>query len=323
MFLLTLKETTMKTNNKSVFSSENTSATGVGESKNYIKDSDVAAILKESSCSTPLQVYLRKKGRMKPSESGTVDKFETVFGSEMADYFSRIMGLRTRRISQPFIHSEHPYLRAQIHHEILDGESEYGSGILELKTTTSHWLSSFNGKYPVEWFYQIQYHLGLTNYSYAYLFIYERDTCKYYEPILIKRDEKWVNDIRQKLIRWWQRHIVAGKEPVPINGKDAFLLYPDASERIVEASAQDRVFHEELVNINKKISSLEIEKELLEAYLKNSMGEGERLVSGGKDLITWKNQTTRSVNWRELNKRFPELCRKFQKFIKTRRFVVK
>lgn len=313
----------MKTNNKSVFSSENTSATGAGECKNYIKDSDVTAILKESSCSTPLQVYLRKKGRMEPSESATVNKFETVFGPEMAGYFTRITELRTRRINQSFIHSEHPFLRTQIDYEILNGEIEGGNGILELKTSTSKWLSSFNGEYPLEWFYQIQYHLGLTNYDYAYLFIYERDTCKYYEPILIKREEKWITDIRQKLIRWWQRHIVAGKEPVPINGKDVSLLYPDASDRIVEASAQDRVFHEELVNINQKISSLEREKELLEAYLKNSMGEGERLVSGGRDLITWKNQTTRSINWRELNKLFPELCRKFQKSIKTRRFVVK
>ena len=313
----------MKTKNKSVFSSENASATGVGECKSCIEDSDVAAILNESSRSTPLQVYLRKKGRMKSSESAPVNKFETVFGPEMADYFSRIKGLRTRRINQSFIHSEHPFLRTQIDYEILNGEIGGGNGILELKTDTSHRLSSFSGKYPVEWFYQIQHSLGLTNYAYAYLFIYERDTCKYYEPILIKRDEKWITEIRQKLIRWWQRHIVAGKQPDPIYGKDTSLLYPDASGRVVEASAQDRVFHEELVNINQKISSLELEKELLEACLKNSMGEAERLVSGGRDLITWKNQTTCSINWRELNKRFPELCRKFQKFIKTRRFVVK
>lgn len=211
MFLLTLKEITMKPDNRSVFSSENTSAKGLGECENYIKDSDVAAILNESSCSTPLHIYLRKKGRMKPSESAPVNKFETVFWPEMADYFTRIRGLRTRRINQSFVYSEHPFLRAHADREILDGESEDGNGILELKMATSHRLTSLNGEYPVEGFHQIQHSLGLTDYAYAYLFIYERDTCKYYEPILIPRDEKWIIDVRQKLGRWWQRHIVAGK----------------------------------------------------------------------------------------------------------------
>src|SRR6056297_301315 len=313
----------MKTTNKSVNGSKSASTTGVEESENYIKGSDVAAILGESSCCTPLQVYLRKKGRVEASDSAPVNKFETVFGIEMADYFTRITGLKIWRVNQCFTHCEYPFLRAQIDRRILEGEREGGNGILELKTTTSHRLTSLNGEYPIEWLYQIQHYLGLTHYTYAYLFIYERDTCKYYEPILIQRDEKWITDIRQELVRWWQRHIVAEKQPVPVNSEDALLLYPDASGRVVEASAQDRAFYEELVSIRQKISSLELEKELLEVFIKNSMGEGERLVARGRDLVTWKNKATRSIDRKKLYKRFPELYRKFQKTIKTRQFVVK
>ena len=314
----------MKQTNNSAFSSEIPSRAWVEERKNYIGGSNVAAILGESSYSTPLQVWLRKKGLIEPVDSTPIMEFGNVFEPVMADYFSHTTGLKTRRVNQSFTHSEHKFLRANIDRQILNGEGVDGTGVLELKTTTSQRLKSLDGEYPIEWLYQIQTYLGLTGYAYAYLFIYERDTCKYYEPILIKRDEQWIAETQEKLILWWQRHMIEGIRPDPINGEDALLLYPDASDgKVVEASAEDQAYYEELIKLRQKINSMTFEKELLEAFLKNSIGKGERLVAGGRDLITWKNTKTNRLDAKALKQRYPALCKKFIKQTKTRRFVVK
>lgn len=314
----------MKITNTEAFSSEIPSQDWVDERKNYIGGSDVAAILGESSYSTPLQVWLRKKGLIDQVDSTPIMEFGNVFEPVMADYFSHITGLKTRRVNQSFAESEHTFLRANIDRQILNGDGVDGTGVLELKTTTSHRLKSLDGEYPIEWKYQITHYLSLTGYNYAYLIIYERDTCKYYEPILIQRNEKWIAETQQKLIHWWQKHMVEGMRPDPINGEDALLLYPDASDgEVVEASAEDRAYYEELVKVRRKINELAFEKDLLEAFLKNSIGEGERLVASGRDLITWKNQEANRLDTKELKQRYPALCKKFVKQTKTRRFVVK
>lgn len=314
----------MKPTNTNTFSSEIPSQDWVDERKNYIGGSDVAAILGESSYSTPLQVWMRKKGLIDPVDSTPIMEFGNVFEPVMADNFSHTTGLKVRRVNESFIHSEHTFLRANIDRQILNGDGVDGTGVLELKTTTSHRLKSLDGEYPIEWKYQVMQYLSLTGYNYAYLFIYERDTCKYYEPILIQRDETWIAETQKKLIHWWQKHMVEDIRPDPINGEDALLLYPDAADgTVVEASAEDQAYYEELVKVRQKMNDLQFEKDLLEAFLKNSIGEGERLVAGGRDLLTWKNQEANRLDSKALKQRYPALCRKFMKNTKTRRFCVK
>ena len=118
--------------------------------------------------------------------------------------------------------------------------------------------------------------------------------------------------------------MVEGIRPDPQNGEDALLLYPDAQDGIVvEASAEDKAYYEELLKVRQKLNTLQFEIELLEAFIKNSIGKGERLVAGGRDLITWKNTETNRLDTKALKQRYPALCRKFTKTQTSRRFVVK
>jgi len=304
------------------FNSEIPSPDWVEERKNYISGSIAAAILGKSSYSTPLQVWLRKKGHIPPIDSSDIMFFGNVFEPIMAEYFSSVTGLKTRRVNEPIVHKNHPYLRANIDRQILNGEGVDGTGVLELKTTTSHRLKSLDGEIPIEWKLQLQFYMGITNYAYSKLLIYERDTCRFHPILHIERDEKLIADMQEKLVNWWQKHMVEGIRPDPQNGEDALLLYPDAQDgRVVEASAEDQAYHEELIKVRQKINSLTFEKELLEAFLKNSIGAGERLVAGGRDLITWKNQETNRLDTKLLKQRYPALCKKFIKTTKTRRFL--
>jgi predicted phage-related endonuclease len=164
----------------------------------------------------------------------------------------------------------------------------------------------------------------LTGYSYAYLAIFERDTGIFHEPILIGRDEEFIRRTTEKVVQWWTLHMVQDIAPDPVNNEDMMLLFPDATDgSVAEASKEAQAYYSELVTVRKKISDLELEKEVLEVFLKHEIGTAERLVVAGRDLITWKYQTTNRLDTKALKQRYPALCKKFRKQTSTRRFIVK
>lgn len=313
----------MKSQN-TAFSSEIPSPEWVEERKNYISGSIAAAILGKSTYSTPLQIWLRKKGLIPPIDSSDIMFFGNIFEPIMADYFTSVTGLKTRRVNEPIEHKDYSFLRANIDRQILNGEGVVGTGVLELKTTTSHRLKSLDGEIPIEWIYQVQFYMAITNYAYSKLLVYERDTCRFHPILHIERDDKLISEMEAKLIEWWQKHMVEGVRPVPINGEDVLLIYPDAKDGLVgEASVEAQAYYDELVKVRQKINDLDYQKDVLEVMLKQEIGDSERLVSQGRDLITWKNQTTKRIDTAELKQRYPALCKKFIKQTQTRRFVVK
>ncbi len=296
----------------------------VKERQNYFGGSDVAAILQQSSFKTPLQVWLRKQGVIDPVESTPIMEFGNVFEPVMAGYFEDLTGLKTRRVNKPFVHEEHGFLRANIDRQILNADDVPGTGVLELKTTNSHRLNALDGHYPIEWEYQIQHYLGLTGYRYGYLFIYERDTCEFYEPILVERNEELIAGNTQRLIQWWQRHMTGGKRPDPINEEDLLILYPDASDgKVVEASPLARTCYQELKEVREEKSELEEQETELKNQLKEELGDAERLVFAGQTLITWKSHTSRRLDTANLREDEPETYQQYLAESRYRRFTVK
>jgi len=288
----------------------------------YLGGSNCAAILGESNYSTPLQVYLKKKGILPPIENDPIMDFGHFFEDRLSAYFEQKTGFKTRRVNQPFSHPKFKFLKANIDRQVLAGKGLDSTAVLELKTTTSQRYKSFEGGIDRAWYLQVQHYLGITGYKRAFLQVYLRDTCEFLEPQIIDPNPELIEEMTEKLVNWWQKHMVEGIRPDPQNGEDALLLYPDAQDgRVVEASAEDQAYHEELIKVRQKINSLTFEKELLEAFLKNSIGAGERLVAGGRDLITWKNQETNRLDTKLLKQRYPALCKKFIKTTKTRRFL--
>jgi putative phage-type endonuclease len=306
------------------FSSEIPGPDWVEERKNYISGSIAAAILGKSSYSTPLQVWLRKKGHIPPVESSDIMYFGNIFEPTMSAYFTSVTGLKTRRVNEPIEHKEYSFLRANIDRQILNGEGVDGTGVLELKTTTSHRLKSLDGEIPIEWRMQVQFYMGITSYSYAYLLVYERDSCRFHEPLLIKRDDQLIADMESKLIDWWETYMIGNKRPDPINGEDVLLLYPESRDgSVLEATPDTYTYYQELMKVREKTEDLQLEKEVIEVFLKNEMEDAERLVVAGRNLITWKYQTTNRLDTKALKQRYPALCKKFMKQTSTRRFVVK
>lgn len=293
-------------------------------SDGYLGGSEVAAALGESPWTTPFQLWLVKTGRREPIISTPVMELGHLLEPMIAEKFTDTTGLKLRNISEPYQHPEHSFLRGNIDRQICSSDKHNSPGVLEIKSTTSYRLKNEAGLYPEEWNFQIQHYLMLTCYRYAYLVIFERDTGIFHDPIYIERDEPFIEENTKRLIQWWTLHIEKDIAPDPVNNEDLMILYPDAKDgSVVEATPQVYDLYEELVKVRNRINDLVLEKDALEVLLKQELGDSERLVVAGRDLITWKNQTTNRLDTKKIKQRYPALCKKFKKQTKTRRFVVK
>jgi len=297
----------------------------VQERQNYVGGSQISAILGESDYSTPLQVWMKKKGIVEPEPSSPITDFGHVFEPVMSEYFEDITGLKTRRVNKPFINDKHDFLRANIDRMILNnGENVNGTGVLELKTTNSHRLKALDYQYPNEWEYQIQWYLGLTGYSYTYLFIYERDTCEFYEPIYIERNDELIEELQRRVTQWWQVHMIGDKRPDPINEEDLLILYPDSSDgKVVEASQSAQKLYQQLKKVRQEKSELKEQETELKNLLKEELGEAERLVYGGKTLVSWASYSRKRLDSTTLREEQPEVYANYQTESSYRRFSVK
>ncbi|MEX0723498.1 MAG: YqaJ viral recombinase family protein [Gracilimonas sp.] len=291
--------------------------------RSYIGGSDCAAILGESQFSTPLQIYLKKKGILPPIEDNPIMNFGHYFEPQLSAHFEQETGLKTRRVNQPFTHPKHPFLKANIDRQVLAGKGLDSTAVLELKTTTSHRISSLDGDIPREWYLQIQHYLGITGYEKAFLQVYLRDTCEFLEPQIIDPNPELIEDMTAKLVDWWETYMEGdGRRPEPINGEDALLLYPESTpEQVVEITPAGYALYQELTQIRDRKADLIKAEEHLKTKLKDKLGKAERLVCGGKTLVSWTSQSSTRIDSKAIRREHPEFYKQYSQTIKTRRFL--
>lgn len=289
----------------------------------YIGGSDCAGILGESQYSTPLQIWMRKQGNLPPIEDDPIMDFGHYFEPQLAAHFEQETGLKTRRVNQPFTHPEHEFLKANIDRQVLAGKGLDSTAVLELKTTTSHRMKSLDGKLPREWYLQVHQYLGITGYKKAFIQVYLRDTCEFLEPQIIDPNPELIEGMTEKLVNWWQTYMASeGRRPEPINGDDSLLLYPDSTpEQVVEVTPTGYKMYQELTKVRERKSDLIKMEEALKTKLKNKLGKAERLVCGGKTLVSWKSQSTTRIDSKAIRREHPEFYKQYSKTNKTRRFL--
>lgn len=291
--------------------------------KSTLGGSEIAAVLGRSQYTTPLKLWMIKKGLAQPMEGNAVTEFGNVFEPIMAEKFTQLTSLTTRKVSKAYAHPDYPYLRGNIDRQIIASPNHPGTGLLELKTTTSFRMKSLDGPYPLEWKYQIQFYLALTGYEYAYLFIYERDTAKYHKPIILFRDQRFIDDMVEKVTVWWKRHIVGGVRPDPADAEDRILLFPEATQdTVVEATPKSYGYYTELLDINERIGRLQELEEHYKNLLKDHLKDAERIVHAGRNLVTWKNSTTNRLDQTRLKNEQSKLYNQYCSETQSRRFLI-
>lgn len=293
----------------------------VQERRQSLGGSEVAAALGQSSFMTPLKLWMIKQGQIPSQPSTPVTEFGHVFEPVMAEKFQQLTGLKTRNIQRHYEHPEYPFLRGNIDRQIVAGQDNQGTGLLELKTTTSYRLKHLDG-YPVEWTYQIQFYLGLTGYQYAYLLVYERDTAEFHTPVKIERNEAFIQSLISECADWWHVHMVHGLMPEPINGEDRLILFPHSVSHVIEASAKTLTFYHEVLDIRKRIKRLQDLEEQYSNLIKDQLGTADRLVHSGQTLVSWKTSTSQRLDTTKFKEDHAELYKQYLKTSETRRFNI-
>ena len=153
----------------------------------FIGGSDVACILGMNPWKTNVQLYREKKGLAEPSDLS--DNELVIYGTKAEKYIRSLFALDHPELkveyvpNNSWINDDYPFAAAS-----LDGSTEDSNGrhgILEIKTstiTTSQQANKWKDQIPDNYFCQVLFYLGVTEWDYVDLranlkYVYpERDT---------------------------------------------------------------------------------------------------------------------------------------------------
>ena len=168
--------------------------------------SDVAAIFGVSPWTTPLELWLIKKGRMKPPKKMNQDQLAMGHMLEpiAAEWYARKSGNHVYQDTGLYQHADHPYALANFDRRFTrasDGED----GILECKSSTYHKADHWaDGAIPLYYEMQLRFYLSVADVTHgAFSCIWgnnpendlampeiERDSAK--EDMIFERLDEWI-----------------------------------------------------------------------------------------------------------------------------------
>lgn len=181
-----------------------------GDIEYTVGGSDVATIFGLSPWTTPLELWMIKKGRMKPKTPPNPDQLAMGHMLEpiAAHFYARRTGNLVSEDNHLYQHAHFPYALANIDRRYTrkeDGEP----GILECKSLTYHKAEDWaDGAYPAYYELQLRYYLAVLDIKYgAFSALWGnnpdhdlatphliRDTAK--EDIIFEKLDRWIWSLR-------------------------------------------------------------------------------------------------------------------------------
>lgn len=284
-----------------------------------IGGSDAGAICGLNPYRTAIQVYFDKTS----DAVENTDNEAMRQGRDLEDYvaqrFMQATGKKVRRANAIFCHEEYPFLLANVD-RMVSGEN---AG-LECKTASPYVADQWkDGQIPIHYQIQCYHYMAVCNAEawYIAVLIYGREF-KFHR---IERDEQVIADLIQIEKDFWERNIQNHTLPDPDgsqiadaaiaehfqNSKPIHILLPDSFDQQLER-------REKLISA---INQMEQEKKRIEQELKIYMGEAETAKSS-QFQVSWKTVDSIRVDAKKLKEEEPEVYKKYQKSIHSRRFTI-
>ena len=127
--------------------------------------SDVAAVFGVSPWTTPLELWMIKKGRMKPPAKSNANQLEMGHLLEpiAAHWYAKKTGNRVYEDTNLYQHADHPYALANFDRRF-ERASDGEPGILECKSCTYHKASEWDdGAIPLYYELQLRFYLAVAD----------------------------------------------------------------------------------------------------------------------------------------------------------------
>ena len=303
-----------------------------------IGGSDVAAILGVHPHKTALEVWSEKTGR---SESPDLSKNESVhFGIQLEDVIAKEYERRTRqevrRVNRTLICKLQPWLLANLDRKVVGLEK-----VLEIKKADKdvvrfgkQWgegnkyqdddLGSviaviLNDEVPDIYLLQCMHYMMVTGWKVADLAVLIGGN--QYRDYTIKYNEQLANAVCQRLKDFWFNHVIADVAPEPKTLEDISMLHAKDNGKTVQASEKITKIAQHRKKLKNKIKSLEKKLDSHELEIKKFMGDNSVLTDNeDKKLYSWKNQRSKRLDVKALQKNEPVIAEKYSKNVDSRVF---
>ena len=292
-----------------------------------IGSSEVGTILGLNPFETPLQLWQRKRGITAPQEENFAMKAGHYLEDAVSRFYADETGAHIIKNSTGdwiAVSNEKPYMRVSPDRLFWSPGTRHSMaarGILECKTTQ---LTIDADDLPKHWFCQLQYQLHVTGLKHGALawltqgrtfgqraFAYDAEFCAF---------------ICERIDEFWQKNIIEGEKPDPINTADVLLLYPTQTDgKTVQADEETAGAWYELKEMKEEMKEIKAKADQLEEQIKLRMQDAEALVDGARTLCTWRSSgETVKFCAEALKQDAPEVYSRYtRRQPGTRRFLIK
>lgn len=301
----------------------------------FLGGSDIAAVMGLSPWATPVELWMQKTGRT-PREEPTPQKQRIYDRGHKLEPFIRDMtiqrlqdmGLEVELIAcnERYKDADYPFLACEIDFELrITGEIEIGGKMYEFKgehiNADAKSVSGFARKkwgveentedVPIEYAAQFMFGLGITG----------RDKClvaalRSFDDVDIYwtlRDDETIAAMREKAVRFWVDHVQADVPPDPMDFSDIKALFPLDNGKAIDATEEIAQKVADLKRVKATIKDLEEQEENLTFEVGNFISPNTALKWDGKEIATWKAQSTTRLDGKKLEEELPEVAAKYKK----------
>ena len=306
--------------------------------KKGIGGSDVAAILGFSPYKSPYQLWLDKTGRSERKESQNESAhFGNLLEDVVAKEFSRRSGMKVQRVTQQLSLENvgEPWAignidRAVVNPEIAgrvffkDGKLTTDQG-LECKTA-SEYLSKLFGEegtdqIPDYYLTQCLWYMKLTGFQVWHLAVLIGGNK--FRMYRIERDDDLIESIFKQVKAFWFNHVIADVPPDPTCFDDVLHRWSNhVVGKQVEADFNHIKLVEELITVQGRQKADKAREDEIKLKIVSTMQDAEMMISQGKSICTYKEQSSTRIDSTLLKKEEPDLFAKYSKTSSTRVFRI-
>jgi len=194
--------------------------------------------------------------------------------------FMEQTGLTVKQDNKIRIHKDYDYLTCN-----LDGMVIGEKVPVEYKTSAQPW----DGEIPDHYFVQLQHQMMITESPYIY---YASLSLGYNKQLIIEkyeRDDKFINDMKEELVSFWENNVLKKIPPEPVSLADAKKVFRDVDPDSIQV-ADESIYYicRNLHNLNGNKQDIDNQIKQAKLELMKTLGSSELLEYNGTVLATWK-----------------------------------
>lgn len=290
----------------------------LAERLNGIGGSEVASAMGLNPYQSPYTFWEIKTGRKEaPDLSGNS---AVVFGNLLEDKAARLFemetGYRTRKDNKIRYHKQHPELFASLDRTVLTAD---GTGLLEIKTTTSYTLNQWENEVPPHYYAQVQHYFAITGYRFGFFALLILDQRKL-KIIPVQPDPAYIQFQTDFLVSWCAKHL---RDDIPPERQVSDWAETPSLPATKEADESLYSVWLDLSRLQQMIATASARKKSLEDIIKQAMGEYDTMTYGTDILCTWKTRSSERLDTKALREAHPDIAARFLARSSSRVFQIK